>query len=184
MIPSSLTRPWRRGPRSPSPGPLRPRPRSWRLLLRRTRRLALGLGPSNLGHHPGDLLGTHDGDLGRGPQEGEAIVKGPARHAVGSRAVGRADDERDVRDGRVGHRVEHLGALLDDALGLGVLPNHVAGDVLEEHQWHVDLVAELDELRGLLRRLRVDDPVVGEDADGIPVHARPAADDRACRSAS
>ncbi len=37
-------------------------------------------------------------------------------------------------------------------VGLEVLADHEAGDVLEEQQRHVDLVAELDEVGGLLRR--------------------------------
>ena len=43
---------------------------------------------------------------------------------------------------------------------------------------HVDLVAELDELRALLRRLGEEDAVVGEDADRVAVEVRPAGDER------
>ena len=38
--------------------------------------LAFGLTPADLGHHAGDLLRTHHGDLRRGPQEREPIAEG------------------------------------------------------------------------------------------------------------
>ena len=115
-------------------------------------------------HHAGDLLRAHHGDLGGRPQEREPVAEGPARHAVGAGAVGRADDHREVRHRRVRDRVDHLRALLDDARAASKsLPDHVAGDVLQEHERHVDLVAELDEVRRLLGGLRVQHAVVAED---------------------
>ena len=42
---------------------------------------------ADLRHDPGDLLGAHHGDLGRRPQEGEAVVEGAPGHAVGAGAV-------------------------------------------------------------------------------------------------
>ena len=46
-----------------------------------------------------------------------------------------------------------------------VLPaDHEAGDVLQEHQRDAALVAQLDEVRALERRLAEQDAVVGDDA--------------------
>ena len=54
--------------------------------------------------------------------------------------------------------------------------DHEAGDVLQEDERRVGLVAELDELRALLRRFGEEDAVVGEDADRVAVDVRLAAD--------
>jgi hypothetical protein len=51
-----------------------------------------------------------------------------------------------------------------------VLPaDHEAGDVLQEHQRHGALVAQLDEVRALQRGLAEQDAVVGDDAHRVPV---------------
>ena len=58
---------------------------------------------------------------------------------------------------------------------LVLLADHVAGDVLQEDQRRVDLVGELDELRGLLRLLGEQHAaVVGEDADRDSRGSRPS----------
>jgi hypothetical protein len=54
-----------------------------------------------------------------------------------------------LRHARVGHRLDHLAAVLDGAGLLGRLADHVAGGVLQEDQRRAALVAQLDELRGL-----------------------------------
>ncbi len=82
---------------------------------------------------------------------------------------------RQMGDPRVGDGVDHLGAVLDDAALLVVLAHHVARGVLEEQQGHVGLVAELDELGGLVGLLAEEHAaVVGEDTDGVAVDGRPA----------
>ena len=48
-----------------------------------------------------------------------------------------------------------------------LLPDHEAGDVLQEDQRHAALGAQLDEVRALQRALREQDAVVGDDADRI-----------------
>ena len=63
------------------------------------------------------------------------------------------------------------------------LPDHEAGDVLQEHQRDVALARELDEVRALERALAEQDAVVGEDADRVAVDVREAADQRLCRRA-
>ena len=58
------------------------------------------------------------------------------------------------------------------------LPDHEAGDVLQEHERDAALRAELDEVRALQRRLGEQDAVVGDDADRIAPDAREAGDER------
>ena len=59
---------------------------------------------------------------------------------------------------------------------LKVLADHVAGDVLQEEQRDVLLVAELDELGGLLRTLGEEWTVVAQNADRETVDPGPATD--------
>ena len=60
-----------------------------------------------------------------------------------------ADDHREFRHDRVGHRVHHLGPVLGYAAPFVLTAHHEAGDVLQEHQGHAPDVAQLDEMRGL-----------------------------------
>ena len=57
-----------------------------------------------------------------------------------------------------------------------LLADHEAGDVLQEHQRDVALVAQLDEVRALQRAFGEQDAVVGDDADRIAVDVGEAAD--------
>ena len=59
-----------------------------------------------------------------------------------------------------------------------LLPDHEAGDVLQEHERDAALAAQLDEMRALQRALAEQDAVVGEDADRIALDVRKAADQR------
>ena len=142
---------------------------------------ALGRLAAHDREHAGELLGAHHRDPVVRPGEEEARLVGAAAHAVVAGAVERADHDRERRHRGVRHRVDQLRAVLDDAALLVALADHEAGDVLQEQERHVDLVAELDELRALLRRLGEQDAVVGEDADRVAVQVRPAGDQRACR---
>ena len=83
-----------------------------------------------------------------------------------------------MRNGRVRDRIDHLRPLLDDPVGLEVLADHETGDVLEEHERDVDVVAELDEMCGLLGRIGVDHAVVAQHTHRIAVDRRPATDHR------
>ena len=56
--------------------------------------------------------------------------------------------------------------------------DHEARDVLQEHERDAALRAQLDEVRALLRRLREQDAVVGDDPDRIAVQMREARDER------
>ena len=57
-------------------------------------------------------------------------------------------------------------------------PDHEAGDVLQEEQRDPALAAELDEMRALLRALREEHAVVGDDPDRDAVDMGEAADQR------
>ena len=80
-----------------------------------------------------------------------------------------ADDHGELGHARRGDGGDHLGAVLGDAAGLVVAADHEAGDVLQEQQRDAALVAQLDEVRALERRLAEQHAVVGEDADRVPV---------------
>ena len=73
---------------------------------------------------------------------------------------------------------DHLGAVLGDAAGLVVAPDHEAGDVLQEHERDPALVAQLDEVRALQRALGEQDAVVGQDPDRVAVDVGEAGDER------
>ena len=96
----------------------------------------------------------------------------PAAHGVVAGPERAADDDGQLghpgrRDGR-----HHLGAVLRDAPGLVVLADHEAVHVLQEHQRDAALVAQLDEVGALERRLAEQHAVVGDDPHGVPVQAR------------
>ena len=110
------------------------------------------------------------------PQEARAV--GAAAHAVVAGAEAAADDHGELRHLRAGDGRHHLGAVLGDAAGLVFLPDHEAGDVLQEQQRNAALAAQLDEVRALQRRFREQDAVVGDDADGIAEDMGEAADQR------
>ena len=63
--------------------------------------------------------------------------------------------------------MHHLGAVLGDAALLVLLAHHEARDVLQKHQRDVALAAQLDEMRGLQRRLGEQHPEVGDDAHWV-----------------
>ena len=69
-----------------------------------------------------------------------------------------------------------LAPSLGDAAVLVLAADHEAGDVLQEHQRDAALVAQLDEVRALERRLAEQDAVVGDDADLVAPDPGEAAD--------
>ena len=142
---------------------------------------ALGLGglPRHDRQHPGELGRTHHRRLRVRPREEEPGIVGPAAHAVVAGAVRGADVDGQVRHRRVRHRVDHQGAVLDDAVLLVLAAHHVAGGVLQEQQRRAAGVGELDELRRLLRLGGEQDAAgVGQHADRMAVHRTPAGDQR------
>src|SRR5215813_1437634 len=94
---------------------------------------------SDGGEHRRRLLPAHDRDPGVGPHPEKAWVEGAPAHAVIARAVGAADDHREL--GHVGarHRRYHLGSVLGDAAGLVLAADHEAGDVLKEDERYAPL---------------------------------------------
>ena len=85
----------------------------------------------------------------------------------------------EVRHRRVGDGVDHLRALLDDARRpRSPCPTMKPVMFCRNTQRHVDLVAELDEVRRLLGGVGIDHAVVAEDADRVAVDRGPAADQR------
>jgi len=68
------------------------------------------------------LLAAHDGGAVVGPGEDEARIVGTAAHTVIAGAEAAADHDGDLRYGGVGHGLDHLGAMLDDAATLGSVP--------------------------------------------------------------
>ena len=138
-----------------------------------------GRGPADDRHHPGELGRAHHGELGPRPGEHQARVVGPAGHAVVAGAERGRHVDGQVRDRGVGHRVDHLRAVLDDAALLVAGADHVAGRVLQEHQRRVGGVGQQDELAGLLGLLAEQHAaVVGQHPDRVAVHPGPAGDQR------
>src|SRR5436305_591763 len=98
------------------------------------------------------------GDASCSPHAGHFPVtglgfEGRARHGVQTRAVRLADDDRHLRYRRLGHRRHHLGAVPDDALTLDGGADHEPRHVGEEHERHVERVAQVDEASALVRRI-------------------------------
>ncbi|CAB5617645.1 Uncharacterised protein [Pseudomonas aeruginosa] len=122
-------------------------------------------------------LGTahHRGATVR-PGEDEARVEAASAHRVVAGAVGAADHQGQLGHAGVGHRLDHLRAVLDHALALRLGADHEAGGVVQEQQRRVALFAELDELRRLGRALRGDRSVVADQAAGVALDAQVAAD--------
>ena len=111
------------------------------------------------------------------------IEAGPA-HRVQAGAVRLAQHDAQLRDGRVGDRRDHLGAVADDPLALDRLADHEAGHVGQEHQRQPERVAQPDEARRLVggideQHAALPLRLAGDDADRAPVQAREAGDDLA-----
>src|SRR5699024_9455588 len=98
----------------------------------------------------GQLFGTHDRRQRGWPAKHEPRVERPTGHTVVTRTIGRAGNQRDMRDLGVRDSVNHLRAVLDDAALFILLPHHVAGGVVHEDQRGVARVGQLNELRGFL----------------------------------
>ena len=71
--------------------------------------------PPTSEQHLGGLLAAHHGDARVGPHEEQPGRVGATAHPVVARAERAADDDGELRHLRVGHRRDHLGAVLGDA---------------------------------------------------------------------
>ena len=148
--------------------------------------LLLQGGLFNLQEHLRRLGAAHHRQACGGPCDDEPWVVCLAAHGVIPRAIAVAHHDGEFGDHAVGHRVDHLGAVLDDAAMFRFGPDHEAGDVLQEHQRHIALVAGHDETGGLVCAVGVNHPaklkavllafhhraLVGHNADAPPVDAR------------
>ena len=130
------------------------------------------------GHHLRRLLAAHHTDAVVRPGEDEARPEGAPAHAVIARAERGADMQRDLGHRRIGHGLDHLGAMLDDPAALRRRPHDVARRILQEDQRRAALRASLHELRGLGRTVRIDRPVIADDPDLMPLDPREAGDRR------
>eukprot|EP00754_Rhynchopus_humris_P044418 Rhum_TRINITY_DN4142_c0_g1::Rhum_TRINITY_DN4142_c0_g1_i1::g.13123::m.13123 len=133
---------------------------------------------TDLAQHGRSLVAAHHANTRVGPHKHEARVERPATHAVVAGAVRSSDHEGDLRHVRGRHSGHHLGAVLRDTSVLVLLADHEAGDVLDEQKRNTALRAQLDEVRGLHRRLREEHAVVRDNADLATVQAAEAAHDR------
>ena len=128
--------------------------------------------------HRRGLLAAHHRDARVRPREQEAGRVRAAAHRVVAGAERAADDDGQLRHPRAGDGGDHLGAVLGDAAGLVVAPDHEAGDVLQEQQRDLPAVAQLDEVRALERGLGEQDAVVRDDPDRMAVQPGEAGDQR------
>ncbi|MNQ70700.1 hypothetical protein D3C85_853440 [compost metagenome] len=126
--------------------------------------------------HLAGLGAAHHRGLAVGPGEDEARVEAAAAHGVVAGAVGAADHDGQLGHGGVGHRLDHLRAVLDHAELFRLGADHEAGGVVEEQDRRVALLAQLDELRGLGRTLRGDRAVIADKAAGLAFDLQMAAD--------
>ena len=154
------------------------------LLLFGAERLALAreLVALHGGQHASGLLSTHDRDAGIGPHPEKARIVRASAHSVVAGAERAANDDSKFRDDRVGDGVHHLRPVLRDAASFVLPPDDEAGDVLEEDKRDAALIAQLDEVRRLERRLGKQHTVVGDDADEKAMQPGEASDERRARS--
>ena len=116
------------------------------------------------GHGLGGLLPAHHRRFGVGPGETKAWFKAASAHAVIARTKRGAAVNRDLRHRGIGHGLNHLGAVLDDARLFIGAPYHEAGGVVEVNDGRLALATGLYEVRGFGGTSRVYGPVVGDDA--------------------
>src|SRR5664280_369871 len=128
-------------------------------------------------------LGTHDRDLGRGPGDDQIGLVRTAAHHVVAGAVGLAEHDGDLGDGRVRRGIEHLGSVADDPGLLDLGADHEAGHVHQVDEGDSVGVAEVDEPRRLIGGIVVEDAaqllgLVGHDPGRPAAEAGQAGDDR------
>ncbi len=99
-------------------------------------------------------VGAHHRDLGGRPGDDVVRLVRQAVHDEVPGAVALAQDDADLRDGRLAHREQHLGPVPDDPLLLDRRADDEAGHVVEEHERDAERVAEPDEARRLVGRVR------------------------------
>ncbi len=129
----------------------------------------------DLGEHARGLLAAHDRDARVRPHPQETRAVRTAAHAVVAGAETAADDDGEFRYAGARHRRYQLGAVLGDAPRFVFFADHETSDVLQEDQRDAALCAQFDEMRAFQRGLRIQDAVVGDDADRVAVNMCKAA---------
>src|SRR5947199_179509 len=120
----------------------------------------------------GAAFRSHHADLGRRPCHDHIGLVRPPAHDEVSGAVRLAQHHGELRHGRLADRVQHLGAVADDAGALDLRADQEPRHVLQEHQWDVERVAQHDEACGLVGGIVVEGApqhhrLVGDDADRV-----------------
>src|SRR5664280_720186 len=115
--------------------------------------IRLDLVASHGRQHTRGLLTAHHRDAGTWPRPQKTRRVRPATHGVVAGSERPADDHGEFGHPGAGHGSHHFCAVLGDATCLVVAPHHEPGDVLQEKQWDLALVAQFDEVRALHRRL-------------------------------
>ncbi len=138
----------------------------------------------------------HNRDRRRRPGKEKSRPIGPAAHRVVPCAKRVSDKNGELGHHRIGDHVDHLCAVLDDPLTLGLRANHEAGYVLKENNWDALLIHQFDEPGPLVSTIGVNDapnlhfllgvfetppalhdlPLVSDDSDRPPVDTTGAAD--------
>ena len=121
-------------------------------------------------------LGAHDGDLPGWPGQVDIGAEVLGAHDVIRPAVGLPGDDGDLGDGRLGIRIDELGAAPDDAIPLLAGAGEEAGNVDEGEDRDIEGVAGADEPSGLLRGVDIEAAgvlhrLVGDHADGAALDA-------------
>src|SRR5664280_2865960 len=115
--------------------------------------IRLDLVASHGRQHTRGLLTAHHRDAGTWPRPQKTRRVRPATHGVVAGSERSADHHGEFGHPGAGHGSHHFCAVLGDATCLVVAPHHEPGDVLQEKQWDLALVAQFDEVRALHRRL-------------------------------
>ena len=134
----------------------------------------LGLGDN--AQHLAGLCAAHHCRAAVGPGEDKARVQAAAAHGVVAGTVGTPDHDGEFRHAGIGHRLDHLRAVLDHPLLFRLGAHHEAGGVVQKQQRRAALVAQLDKLRGLARALWGDGAVIADHSHGAPLDMQMGAD--------
>ncbi len=139
----------------------------------------------------GGLFAAHDGDARGRPGVNKPGVICLSAHGVVARAIRVADDDGDFGDDGIGDGIDHFGAVLDNAGMFAAGANHKSGDILQENERNLFLVAVHDKTGCLVGAVVIDHSahldftfssfdhlaLVGDDADGPALDAGIAAED-------
>ena len=116
------------------------------------------------GHGARRLLAAHHGSLCVRPRKTKARMKAAPTHAIVPRAERGAAKDRDLRQGRIRHRLDHLRAMLNHARFFVSEADHLAVGVIEVKNRRARLTAGLNEVPSLRRAVAIDRTVVGDNA--------------------